>query len=124
MSKLTKVSFIAFIFLFNGCSFPDYFDSVSNWFNENQEVDSIAPPARKSKKFTKKSTSKRTVDNEAKKIIQRYFRPHETGIYVHLDSVRKKKKQPTRKKRESSEENQFAPPIAAPVEKVVRQDLP
>ena len=48
------------------------------------------------------------MDSEAQKIIQRYFKIHETGIYVHLDSIKRKAQK--RKKKKNSQASEFAPP--------------
>ena len=119
MSKLITVSFITIIFSLSGCSLPDYLDSVSAWFSEDKEAThSVAPRMKQDIKLIKKPK----MDSDVQKIIQRYFRTHATGIYVHLDSIKRKTQK--RKKTKNSQESKFAPPIAAPVEKVTRQNLP
>ena len=119
LNKPVKVFFIILVFLFSGCSLSDYLDPVSSWFDEDQEVThSVVPPTKREKKPTKKLR----MDSEAQKIIQRYFKTHETGIYVHIDSIKRKVQK--RKKKKNSQESEFAPPIAAPVAKVTRQNLP
>ena len=119
MSKPAKVFFIILVFSFSGCSFSDYLDPVSSWFDEDEEIIHSAVPSTKRER---KSIKKPRMDSEAQKIIQRYFRTHETGIYVHLDLVKRKAQK--RKQKKNSQESEFAPPIAAPVAKVTRQNLP
>ena len=119
MSELVKVFFIILVFSFSGCSLSDYLDPVSSWFDEDKEIIHSAVPSTKRER---KSIKKPRMDSEAQKIIQRYFRTHETGIYVHLDLIKRKVQK--RKKKKNSQESEFAPPIAAPVAKVTRQNLP
>ena len=119
MSKPAKVFFIILVFSFSGCSFSDYLDPVSSWFDEDEEIIHSAVPSTKRER---KPIKKPRMDREAQKIIQRYFKTHETGIYVHLDSIKRKTQK--RKQKKNSQESEFAPPIAAPVAKVTRQNLP
>ncbi len=119
MSKPAKVFFIILVFSFSGCSFSDYLDPVSSWFDEDEEIIHSAVPSTKRER---KPIKKPRMDSEAQKIIQRYFKIHETGIYVHLDSIKRKAQK--RKKKKNSQTSGFAPPIAAPVAKVTRQNLP
>ena len=124
MSELVKVFFIILVFSFSGCSLSDYLDPVSSWFDEDKEIIHSAVPSTKRER---KSIKKPRMDSEAQKIIQRYFRTHETGIYVHLDSIKRKaqkRKAQKQKQKKNSQESEFAPPIAAPVAKVTRQNLP
>jgi len=128
LSKLVKVFFIILIFSFSGCSLSDYLDPVSSWFDEDKE---IIHPAVPSTKRERKPIKKPRMDSDVQKIIQRYFKANETGIYVHLDSIKRKaqkdsikRKAQKRKKKKNSQESEFTPPIAAPVAKVTRQNLP
>ena len=119
IEQTAKVFFIILVFSFSGCSFSDYLDPVSSWFDEDEEIIHSAVPSTKRER---KPIKKPRMDSEAQKIIQRYFKTHETGIYVHLDSIKRKVQK--RKKKKNSQESEFAPPIAAPVAKVTRQNLP
>ena len=119
IEQTAKVFFIILVFSFSGCSFSDYLDPVSSWFDEDEEIIHSAVPSTKRER---KPIKKPRMDSEAQKIIQRYFKTHETGIYVHLDSIKRKAQK--RKQKKNSQESEFAPPIAAPVAKVTRQNLP